>query len=124
MNIQIHSSNFSQLIVKNILRLILPDHVIFKLPINVTIHVLLFEPYHRDPSYKIGTIKSLSESQVEINFVNSLPCLCIINPKVNLKRKQQSKFVNLDRKKRIFHHFCSEYQRYPCAFSSRNKGLI
>ena len=110
MNIQIHSSNFSQHIVKNILRLILPDHVIFKLPINVTIHVtLLLEPYYRDPSYKIGTFKSLSESLVEINFVNSLPCLCIINTKVNLKRKQQSKFVNLQiEKKGCFHHFCSE----------------
>ena len=113
MNIQIHSSNFSQLIVKNILRLILPDHVIFKLPINVTIHVLLFEPYHRDPSYKIGTIKSLSESQVEINFVNSLPCLCIINPKVNLKRKQQSKFVNLDRKKKDFPPFLLRISKVP-----------
>ena len=124
MNIQIHSSNFSQLIVKNILRLILPDHVIFKLPINVTIHVLLFEPYHRDPSYKIGTIKSLSESQVEINFVNSLPCLCIINPKVNLKRKQQSKFVNLQIEKKKISTIFVQNQRYPCAFSSKNKGLI
>ena len=110
MNIQIHSSNFSQLIVKNILRLILPDHVIFKLAMNVTIHVtLLFEPYYRDPSYKIGIFKSLSESQVEINFVNSFPCLCIINTKVNLKKKKQSKFVNLQiEKKGYFHHFCSE----------------